>query len=71
MTLVIVQPVLPKYVIPFFENMAKCPGVELTILADLHISNQLNQFDPIRDQFIAKHLSCQGKSESLELGEIP
>jgi glycosyltransferase involved in cell wall biosynthesis len=53
---VIVQPVLPRYRLRFFERLAALPGLDLTVLADLATKDPLNQYDAARDRFRAVHL---------------
>lgn len=43
---VIVQPVIPKYRMPFFAEVAATPGYDVTLLADVETERQLNQYDP-------------------------
>lgn len=42
----IVQPVVPKYRIPFFGEVAATSGYDVTLLADIETDRQLNQYDP-------------------------
>lgn len=53
---VIVQSVIPLYTASVFERLAALPGIDLTVLADLESSDQLNQYDPRIHKFSAVQL---------------
>jgi glycosyltransferase involved in cell wall biosynthesis len=50
----IVQPVLPKYRVPFFDLLARSTGIELTVLCDMHPSGSLKSTPPT-NAFRAEH----------------
>jgi glycosyltransferase involved in cell wall biosynthesis len=59
MKLVIVQRFVPLYDVPLFEAIASKDGIELTVLADLQSRNQLNQYDPAKHKFEARHVGSR------------
>jgi glycosyltransferase involved in cell wall biosynthesis len=50
----VVQPVLPKYRVPFFDLLARSTGIELTVLCDMHPAGSLKSTPPT-DAFRAEH----------------
>jgi glycosyltransferase involved in cell wall biosynthesis len=50
----VVQPVLPKYRVPFFDLLARSTGIDLTILCDMHPTGSLKSTPPT-DAFRAEH----------------
>lgn len=62
MKVTVIQPLLPKYSIAFFNRLVELyPDLELTLLADIKTQNSLNQYVPQDCQFQVVHLSNKEK----------
>jgi len=53
--LAVIQPLVPHYRIPLFERIARQPGIDLVVLADIQAKTQLNQYHE-NVGFEARHL---------------
>jgi len=53
--LAVIQPLIPHYRIPLFERIARQPGIDLVVLADIRAKTQLNQYHE-NVGFEARHL---------------
>ncbi len=61
----VVQPVLPRYRVPFFDLLARRTGIELTVLCDMHPSGSLRSDRPT-DAFRAEHWPLKSRGPFID-----